>query len=142
MLPPPLAADFDYVDQSARRSVYVPVLRNSMCELFEVFDFPDSSMVVGRRDCSTVATQALFMLNDPFVREQARAAAQRMLADRPESEEAAICLAFRQALGRAPSESEIALAEEVLADDRASPERGWANLYHMLFASLDFRYRD
>ncbi len=101
MLPPTLAADFDYLDQSARRSVYVPVLRNSMSELFEVFDFPDSSMVVGRRDCSTVATQALFMLNDPFVHEQAGAAAKRMMADLPESDSAAIRLAFRQALGRA-----------------------------------------
>jgi hypothetical protein len=142
LLPPTLAADFDYLDQSTRRSVYVSVLRNSMGELFEVFDFPDSSMVVGRRDCSTVATQALFMLNDPFVHEQAEAAAQRMMADRPSSDGAAIRLAFRQALGRAPGDAEMALAEEVLAEDRSSPERAWANLYHMLFASLDFRYRD
>jgi hypothetical protein len=142
MLPPSLAADFGHLDQSTRRSVYVPVLRNSMCELFEVFDYPDSSMVVGRRDASTVATQALFMLNDPFVREQATAAAQRMMADRPAGDGAAIQLAFRQTLGRAPSDAEIALAEEVLAEDRTSLDRGWANLYHMLFASLDFRYRD
>jgi hypothetical protein len=142
MLPPTLAADFEYVDQSARRSVYVPVLRNSMSELFEVFDFPDSGMVVGRRDCSTVATQALFMLNDPFVHEQAGAAALRMMADLPESEGAAIRLAFRQALGRAPNDAELALAAEVLAEYRTSPERAWANLYHILFASLDFRYRD
>jgi hypothetical protein len=65
-----------------------------------------------------------------------------MMADRPSSDSAAIRLAFRQALGRAPCDAETALAEKVLADDRTSPERAWANLYHMLFASLDFRYRD
>jgi hypothetical protein len=82
------------------------------------------------------------MLNDPLVHDQAEAAAQRMMADRPESDGSAIRLAFRQTLGRAPSDTEMALAQEVLADDRTSPERAWANLYHMLFASLDFRYRD
>jgi hypothetical protein len=142
MLPPNLAADFDHLDPSPRRSVYVPVLRNSICELFQVFDFPDSSMVVGRRDRSTVATQALFMLNDPFVRDQADAAAKLMMNDLPANDAAAIRLAFRRALGRAPSDAEMELAGEVLAEGRTAPERAWANLYHMLFASLDFRYRD
>jgi mono/diheme cytochrome c family protein len=141
-LPTDLAADFGYLDRSTRRSVYVPVLRNSMCELLEVFDFPDSSMVVGSRNRSTVATQALFMMNDPFVHEQARAAARQLVASRPADDRDAITIAFRQALGRAPSDPEIALAERVLGENNQSRELAWANLYHMLFASVDFRYRD
>jgi hypothetical protein len=141
-LPPALTADFGYADQSARRSVYMPVLRNSIGELFEVFDFPDSSMVVGRRDRSTVATQALFMMNDPFVREQAEAAARCMLASQPATDAAAITVAFRQTLGRPPLNAEMDLAERVLSEGGKSPERAWANLYHMLFSSVDFRYRD
>ena len=57
----------------ARRSVYDPVFRNALPDLFEVFDFADPSMVVGRRNASTVAPQALFLMNHPFVLEQARA---------------------------------------------------------------------
>ena len=61
------------------RSVYVPVFRNSLPEMFEVFDFADPSMVTGRRNVSTVAPQALFLMNHPFVMEQARLAAARLL---------------------------------------------------------------
>ena len=46
-----------------------------------MFDFADPSMVVGRRDVSTVAPQALFLMNHPFVLEQARQAARRLLAE-------------------------------------------------------------
>jgi len=138
-----ISADFDYTDREFRRSVYVPVLRNSLPQLFEVFDYPDPSMVVGRRNHSTVATQALYMMNNAFVREQARAAAQRMLAELPASEDQAIVLAFRQTLGRPPTAAEAELAGQALAlggpDSRGE---AWTDLYHMLFASLDFRYCD
>jgi hypothetical protein len=143
---PGVTADFGYKHDTFRRSVYVPVLRNELPELFEAFDFPDPSMVVGRRNRSTVAPQALFMLNNPFVRERAQAAARRMLADRPEIDDAAIVWAFRQTLGRPPSESEAALARDVLSNDAAasdiSAEAAWTDLYQILFASLDFRYCD
>ena len=143
---PGITADFGYVDRTFRRSVYMPVLRNELPELFEEFDFPDPSMVVGRRNHSTVAPQALFMLNNSFVRERAQAAAWRMLADRPESDQDAIVLAFRQTLGRPPSESEATVAREVLKTNTAaseeSAEPAWTDLYQILFASLDFRYCD
>ena len=57
--------------------MYLPVFRNALPELFEVFDFADPSIVVGRRNVSTVAPQALFLMNNPFVLEQAQAAAKR-----------------------------------------------------------------
>jgi hypothetical protein len=140
---PGLSADFDYADRGFRRSVYVPVLRNSLPELFEVFDFPDPSSVVGRRNRSTVAPQALYMMNNQFVRERALAAARRLLAEQPAGDDRTIVLAFQQTLGRAPSAAEAALAKQLLktgGDD--SSERRWADLYQMLFASLDFRYCD
>ena len=52
-----LAADYDYQQSSNRRSVYAPVFRNALPELFDAFDFADPSMVVGRRNVSTVAPQ-------------------------------------------------------------------------------------
>jgi hypothetical protein len=136
--------DYGYVDQDTRRSVYLPVLRNSLPEWFEAFDFANPSMVVGRRDVSTVAPQALFMLNHPAVHEEATWAARRLLhdvADEPQRLE----LAYRRTIGRPPRDSERRLCEQYL---REASERGWeaqqawTQLVHALFASLDFRYVD
>ncbi len=77
-----LAEDYGFVDVSNRRSVYVPVFRNAIPELFEAFDFADPSTVTGRRNVSTVAPQALFLMNHPFVAEQSKRAGRRRLAGR------------------------------------------------------------
>jgi hypothetical protein len=119
------------------------VLRNALPELFEAFDFPDPSSVVGRRNRSTVAPQALYMMNSPFVRQQAIAAAKRLLAEGPEIDNLAITVAFRQTLGRMPTTAENTLAKQVLATGAsATEEQAWTDLYQILFASLDFRYCD
>src|SRR5262249_51051627 len=57
--PAKLAADYHYQHTDTRRSVYAPVFRNALPELFAVFDFADPSMVTGQRNVSTVAPQAL-----------------------------------------------------------------------------------
>jgi hypothetical protein len=124
-----LASDYGYRHSEPVRSLYVPVFRNALPELFDVFDFADTSMTTGRRSASTVAPQALFLLNNPFVREQAAAAAARL----PRGDEAArVERAYRMALGRRPTESELAAAL------RHGP--AGATLFHALFASADFRY--
>lgn len=48
------------------RSVYMPILRTALPEILALFDFPEPSIVVGRRDVTTVPTQALFFMNNPF----------------------------------------------------------------------------
>jgi len=127
-----------------------------------VFDFPDPSLVVGRRNTSTVAPQALFFMNSPLVREQSQAAADRLLAEQLPNDEARITQAFRRTLGRPPSEAERGIAREVVAcHATASPadaesasstdadstlvdqrRHQWSQLFQLLFSSLDFRYRD
>ena len=74
-------AESKYSDSSStfndsRRSVYTPVLRNRLLEIFETFDFADPNSVVGQRSSSIVAPQALYLLNSPFVLEQSRHAAE------------------------------------------------------------------
>ena len=64
--PATLAADYGYKGNDNRRSVYLPMFRNALPEALEAFDLADPSMVTGRRNVSTVAPQALFMLNHPF----------------------------------------------------------------------------
>ena len=142
-LKPNTAADYAYKHTDLRRSVYTPVLRNSLPELFEVFDFADPSTVTGRRNTSTVAPQALFLLNHPFVHEQALATAQQLLANKTLADDTAkINHAYRWTLGRSPTSAERQIAIRHLAPtgSNTSPLAAWAQLIQVLFASPDFRY--
>jgi hypothetical protein len=137
--PASLSADYNYKHSGAQRSVYLPVFRNALPELFEVFNFADASVSTGRRDTSTVAPQALFMMNNPFVLEQARHAAVRLLAENLPDDRARIERAYRRTLGRPPGEGERAVALRYL--EKASDARlAWTSITHALFASVEFRY--
>ena len=115
------------------------MFRNALPEMFEVFDFADPSMVTGRRNASTVAPQALFLMNHPFVLEQAKHAAARLLAENAPTTMPASTRAYRLTLGREPTRGEREIATRVpeAASPRRTPGR---RLFHALFASADFRY--
>ena len=137
-----LKADYGYVDESTRRSVYVPVFRNALPEIFELFDFADPSMVTGQRNVSTVAPQALYFLNHPFVIENARLTAERLL-EKGGAEETRLREFYLEAIGRPPTPNEEAVAREFLAlagEKEFGPEQAWAELCQAVFASMDFRY--
>jgi hypothetical protein len=145
--PPGLAADYGFKKEVTRRSVYVPVFRNALPELFEVFDFADPSMVVGRRDSSIVAPQALFLMNHPFVMDQARHAARRLLAETGLDDEGRVTRAYQRALGRSPTASERRIGLGFVSrtpiggvDPAPRSEEAWAILFQALFSSIDFRY--
>jgi len=87
------------------RSVYLASLRGHLPHALEVFDAPDPSFVSGEREETTVATQALHLMNDPEVMRLADAFAARLQTEE-EGERARIERAFRLALGRAPTASE------------------------------------
>ncbi|HSI15433.1 MAG TPA: DUF1553 domain-containing protein [Chthoniobacter sp.] len=131
--------EYGYIFADTRRSVYTPAFRNKRLELFEAFDFGDINSSTGQRIVSTVAPQALFLLNHPFVVEQAKAAAERTLAQAG-SNDGRITAAFRRTLGRAPSAAELEKCRRFLGA-QASLEQ-WAELQQTLFACLDFRYID
>jgi Protein of unknown function (DUF1553) len=133
-----LAADYGYKHTDTRRSVYSPVFRNSLPELFEVFDFADPSVSTGRRNVSTVAPQALFMMNHPFVQEQARHAAKRLLEIPGLKDDERITRACRLTLGRSPSDGERRLLSAFVA--KGEREEAWAQALQVLFASVDFRH--
>ncbi len=131
--------EYAYVYADTRRSVYTPAFRNKRLELFEAFDFGDINATMGQRNVSTVAPQALYLLNHSFVVEQARAAAERTLASSDDGD-ARLVSAFRRTLGRAPTATELAKCRRFLGAS-ASLET-WAQLHQTLFATLDFRYLD
>ncbi|HWY86700.1 MAG TPA: PSD1 and planctomycete cytochrome C domain-containing protein [Gemmataceae bacterium] len=134
------------------RAIYLPVLRGVPPEeVLKVFDVADPSLIVGQRDVTTVAPQALFMMNDPFVMVQATTMAQRLLATPDLSQDGRIDLAYRLALGRSPNEHERAAVKSYLPAYRKSVEAAapmsypvaaaWASFCQILFASGEFRTR-
>ena len=104
------------------------------------------------RDSSTVALQALYLLNNPFVHDQSLRFAGQLLAAEPDPS-ARLRLAYLRAFGRAPMEAEVTRARGFLAEyerrlaaegvpaDRRSNE-AWAGLARALLASNEFLYVD
>ncbi len=142
--PANLKTDVGFQFQEPRRSVYVPVFRSSLPELFEVFDFANPSLVTGRRDISTVAPQALFMMNHPFVRTQARLTAERLLSDPLLNESHRINHAYLQILGRHATETEVSLGQDFLKTVTDTSEKGrieaWTQMVQSMFLTIEFRY--
>jgi hypothetical protein len=136
--PATLAADYGYKGNSNRRSVYLPAFRNALPEMLEVFDLADPSTVTGKRNSGTVAPQALYMMNSPFVLEQSRHAAARLLAEKHADNGERIARAYRLALGREPIVGERDVAHRFLKGK--NEQDGWTAIFHALFASAEFRY--
>jgi hypothetical protein len=106
--------------KSTHRSVYLPLLRGLTPRSLEVFDFAEQGMVTGSRDSTTVATQALYMLNDPFVRRQSLALAERLLKPEKKDDADRIRLAYQLALGRAATDKDIERAKKYVAEYEAA----------------------
>ena len=97
----------DLADVAAYRSVYLPLLRGVTPHALEMFDPVDQTLVSGTRDATTVPSQALFLLNSPFVRKRALDFASRVLNDKGASDSERIRTAYRLALGRFPTDKEV-----------------------------------
>jgi len=139
---PAASNDYHYAQDSERRSIYLPVLRNSLPEILETFNTADPSRTTGNRDLGTVAPQALFLMNHPFVLEQAALAARRVVEE-GRGGEAAFERATLRVLGRRPLPAERALFSSLLAANAEGEEsEAWTTILQGLFASLDFRYLD
>jgi mono/diheme cytochrome c family protein len=135
---------------SARRTIYLPVLRSAVYEVLQAFDFADPSTLEGNRATTTVAPQALFMMNGKLVAENATALAESLL-ERGELDDAArVRAAFAAVLNRPATRSDVdrslqfvrelqnqAGAEASPADVRRS---AWGSLCRVLLASNEFIY--
>jgi hypothetical protein len=134
--------------ESDRRSVYLVSLRNRRHPFLGLFDGADPNASTPERQTTTVPTQALYFLNDPFFHGQAARIAGQVLAV-SEGERAA--LLFRLTLQRTPSAAERRFCDRFLARYAASPGDvpagarpldGWAALTRVLLASNEFLYLD
>jgi hypothetical protein len=126
---------------SRNRSVYLPLLRRLTPRSLEVFDFAEQGMVTGSRDTTTVATQALYLLNDPFVQKQSLALANRLLQRTDIDDAGRIASAYQLAMSRPATAKEIERATRYLSEcETADPKAAWASFCQALLASAEFRY--
>ena len=136
---PGTTTEYGYRFEGTRRTIYTPVFRNTLPEMLQVFDFADPNLVTGKRTTSSVATQALFLMNNPFVSEQARQAALRLLGEQKGSTTEQAEWAYQATLGRMPTKNELRIVLDFLSAEEDA-ETAWTHVFQGLFASLDFRY--
>ncbi len=137
--------EYGYQFADSRRSVYAAAFRNVRHPLFEVFDFADINQPIAQRTTSTVATQALLLMNSPKVIEQARAAADLVLK-MPGNVETRIHAAFQRSLQREPTSSERAQILDYLQTSQSGNATAedtrdlWARFIQTLWATPEFRF--
>lgn len=151
-------------DGDGRRSVYIAVRRNFLSPFMLAFDTPVPFSTMGRRNVSNVPAQALILMNDPFVVEQAQQWAQRVLQtpgeallkslgqppaetmDREKVAAARVGAMYRAAFARPPQPQELAAALDYLlpaeTDDPVAASNDWsarwADFAHALINTKEF----
>ena len=126
------------------RTVYLPVLRRALPDTFQAFDFAPPEQVCGRRDVTTVPTQALYFMNNSLVIQQAKTAAERLL-DETEDLQLRAERVFLHTVGRPPTDLELARTQDYVTEALSlgqSENSAWTDLYHAQFGSAEFFYRN
>lgn len=103
----PYPAKIDDSDELRRRSVYLFHKRVVPYPLLQAFDKPDAQQSCSRRDRTTVAPQALALMNDPFVRQSALEFAARIRRDVGEEPDRWVERGYQLAIARPPSAAEL-----------------------------------
>ena len=138
------------LDGANRRSVYIEVRRNFLSPMMLAFDTPIPFNSIGRRNQSNVPAQALILMNDPFVIDQANKWGAK-IAQSKTSREERISLIYMTTVGREPTPEELETTQQFLAiqgSERGlkSPEsllnspQIWADLCHVMFNVKEFIY--
>jgi hypothetical protein len=144
------ASSNDVSYQSRRRSVYLPVVRSAVYDVLAAFDFADPSTSNGRRPSTTVAPQALFMMNSPLILAESRAMAELILAQ-PGSDVRRVEQAYLRAYSRPPREREMERALRFVAayqsdlagravEGGEARVRAWQALCRVILSSNEFVY--
>lgn len=135
------------LDGDGRRSIYIAVRRNFLWPMMLAFDMPVPFTTVGRRNESNVPAQSLILMNDPFVIEQMRVWATRLIESGPPSIDGRIEAMFLDALSRPPTETERAALASFIADQAAERRLDplasvdvWADACHVIVNMKEFIY--
>jgi len=136
------------LDGSKHRSVYLPILRDRLPEVLDLFDFAEPSLVTGDRQTTNVPLQALYLMNSPFVMTQAKSLAETVTKPGKSPEER-LRLAFVRCFGREPDETELQLAVDFIATQGGARDaseddilRTLGRYCQSLLATAEFRNLD
>ncbi len=151
ILPNRLSADDPIYTTFLKRSIYLPIVRNVLPDVLALFDAADPNGVTAVRSETTVASQSLFLLNSRFVREQAEALANRLLADASQSDAQRIEQVHQLVFGRNPTPEESSQASKFLTAYAASAAAlarpvetrmlmAWQSYCQALLCSNEFLY--
>ncbi|MEX0818897.1 MAG: PSD1 and planctomycete cytochrome C domain-containing protein, partial [Pirellulaceae bacterium] len=129
------------LDGSTHRTVYLPILRDRLPDVLDLFDFAEPSLVTGARDTTNVPVQALYLMNSPFVHARARALAARLAQD-AEGDEQRIQLAFARCFNREPAIDELQIAKEFFGANTTADEELLTSYCQALLSTAEFRNLD
>ena len=136
-----------------RRGVYLPIIRSglsSQMDMYSVFDFPDSGFVNGHRDSTTVPTQALYLMNSPFMVKNSQAIAKQFLEDpQLKDDEARVKRAFISFFSRPATKQETTSSLKYITNFQQAMQKqnkktarleAWTSFCQSLFASNEFLF--
>jgi hypothetical protein len=131
------------IDSEGRRSIYINVRRNFLSPMFLAFDMPIPFTTIGRRSVSTVPAQALTLMNNPFVIQQAGYWGRKALALADLTPRQRIVRMYEEAYARTPVDAEVNAALVFLSEqDKAygtpNDPRSWGDLAHVLINVKEF----
>jgi len=121
-----------------RRSLYVMTIRSIRSDYRALFDAADASAIVEKRVDSTVAPQALFLMNHPFVLNRARQLAERVTREGGADDAGKIDWLYRTLFARAPDPDELDLGKTLVEPGGG----GWQAYCHVLLCANEFMYVD
>jgi hypothetical protein len=135
---------------SYRRSLYLPIVRNNVYDVFQLLDYPDAAVTSGDRATTTIAPQALLMLNSDLIARASADLAERISAVSAEDARR-IQEVYSLAYGRDPTAEELqsALAfqqearkalEPTIADEARRSQLAWESLCQSILAANEFIY--
>jgi hypothetical protein len=127
----------DHAQDRRRRSLYVFIRRNMRYPFFEAFDRPDTNASCPNRAVTTIAPQALTLLNSQLANESARALADRVKREAGPQGDARVDHAYRLVFARPPDDEERRLAREFVGDGQ-----DLAPLCRALLNANEFLYLD
>jgi len=120
------------------RSVYLPIVRGTLPEMFPLFNFAPPERPMAQREESIVPAQSLFLMNNAWVLEQARHSAARLLSDTSLADDSKrLDRLYERAFFRAPTPAEQSRALAYLKT--GGPETAWESLCQTVIASAEFR---
>ena len=126
--------------ESNRRALYLPVIRNHVYDLFELFDFPDPGTVNGNRADSTIAPQALYLMNSPLVLRATESIAKALLKEDELNNAQRVQRLYAQVFNRPPTVKETQRAVVFINNFSQDRLASWQALSQALVSSNEFLY--